>query len=224
MCCIPGLSPCSSGRSAGTFALSAGATKKEAQGIEDLFKDVCAKVVDKIGCSQRQARGENTLWASVHRESLKSIKVSFPEADSDCIARAVASIINGLAEATQQCATNQTNAIAIVLRKVAPAVGELLQCLFGAERGVQLEIATYRQVNAQVAEWVLCLATTLLPMLLKQCMGGGDLLSGACPPTGSGGGSGNHPTDPIFGIDAPPFESVVDRGGIDNLANSTGTM
>lgn len=161
MCNPCSLLPCF--QQPGMFAAQyIGANVAEAQGIDDFFKNLC----ETLGCRDRQEAGKITLLGIVHKNLLEAIKMSFPEAaGNDCLAPAVQGIIGGVGLAFAECPRGETAFLQALLTNIAPPVGELLACIFGAKRANEMELQLYRQAAPLAVDWISC----LLPILMTLC-------------------------------------------------------
>lgn len=214
--CVP-LS-CSTPRTGvGTFLsgqLPGSFTPEDAQGIDDVVKDICKAVINKIGCAERQSRGEGTVWAFSYREVVTALRKAFPRADSVCLTESVRGILEALSTACQKL-PNQNAFLKDFFKLATPYLGNLLTCLF-TDRAPQIELAMWRRVaQLGITEIITCLLPILFNLL---CNGGGIGIPGigGSPCGGIIPGPPVRPGDPpIFGKYAPAHIPVVTRGAED---------
>ena len=148
MCCLPFCCPPGGGVQPRQFAAQAlGATDAEAQGLDD----ICKALINAMGCSQRIERGERTVMSFVYDNTLRAFKDTFPEAsEEECLARHIRGILEAVGASFAHCNPNDPNGQAKFLQALctngAPHIAGLLGCIFGAERGAQMEANFHRAV------------------------------------------------------------------------------
>lgn len=212
-CCSP---CCPPQQGIGTFAnqqLPGVLHDDEVRGLDDF----CKNLIDEIDCFNRAKQNKATIPNILKANIKRSLVKAFPDASEDCIANAVAGMVEAVGEACLDFG-NDPQFCNKLLTGVAPHLGQLLSCLFGPERSQAIELAIYRNAIPLAINWLAC----LIPILTAICQnkgggnpGGGG--GGGCP--GCGGGGGNSSP---FGPDAPEHDPPVDRDGIDTQSQSTG--
>lgn len=192
-----------------------GLTDLEAQGIDDLFKKLC----ETLGCRDRADAGQITLIGVLHKNVLEALRTTYPAGDTNqCIAPAVKGIMEGLGNAIGQCPNGQAAFLQALLANIAPHIGKLLACIFGIQRGAEIQLQLYHTAAMKIMDVVTQVEqqarnnsqaidlACLLPLLLQLLCGGTRPTpppppppggSNCCPPTGPPPGGGGLILNPV---------------------------
>ena len=155
MCCLPSCCPPNQRVLVDLWGSSVGLSQDQTQGLIDVIKDLCKKVV----CDRLFIRSK-----VVQNELIRRVKENFPEADHDCVTDSIIELLDSFSKCLPEFSERGLADClqCFVSKSIRPFI-KLMGCLFGQ----QVADAVYAQLVP-----LACLMQILpicLPVIMRLC-------------------------------------------------------